>query len=94
MFGALASYLVMYVMLRLGGHSFSLTGVSIAGGIAHNVGQLTAASLVLGTTKIYYYLPFLLGAGVVTGIFVGWAAKHLIESLRRIDPFSMFHTET
>lgn len=94
MFGALASFLVMYVMLRLGGHNFSLTGVSIAGGIAHNIGQLTAASLVLGTTKIYYYLPFLLGAGVVTGIFVGWAAKHLIESLRRIDPFGMFHTES
>ncbi|MOA70443.1 Heptaprenyl diphosphate synthase component I [compost metagenome] len=55
----------------------------------HNVGQLTAASIVLGTTKIYYYFPFLLVSGVITGIFVGLAAKHLIQALDRIEWFRL-----
>lgn len=87
LFGALSSFVVMYVMLRIGRNSFSLTGISIAGGAAHNVGQLTAASIVLGTSKIYYYFPFLLITGVVTGIFVGLAARYLIQSLQRIELF-------
>lgn len=89
LFGALGSFGIMYAMLKLGESSFSLTGVSVAGGIAHNVGQLAAASLVLGTTAIFYYLPFLLGAGVATGVFVGWAARHLVSAFRRIDLVSM-----
>lgn len=87
LFGALSSFLVMYILLRFASNSFSLAGISVAGGVAHNLGQLTAASIVLGTTKIYYYLPFLLAAGVVTGIFVGFASRHLITSLNRIDLF-------
>lgn len=85
--GAFGSFIVMLIMLRLGRNMFSLMSISIMGGIAHNVGQLTAASLVLGTTKIYYYFPFLLIAGVVTGIFVGMAAKQLIHSMNRIEWF-------
>lgn len=88
--GALGSFLVMLAMIRLARNSFSLSGISIMGGVAHNLGQLTAASIVLGTTKIYYYLPFLLVSGIVTGIFVGIAVKHLIASLDRLEWFRSF----
>lgn len=87
LFGSLSSFIIMYAMLKLGRGSFSLTGVSVMGGIAHNIGQLTAASFVLNTTKIYYYLPFLLIAGAVTGIFVGLVSGKLIASLKRIEWF-------
>jgi heptaprenyl diphosphate synthase len=86
-FGAALSFLVMYAMLRLGRNQFSLIGVSVVGGITHNIGQLLAASLVLGTTGIFYYLPVLLIAGIVTGIFVGMATRYLVSSLRRIGLF-------
>lgn len=86
-FGALSSFVVMYVMVRLGRNSFSLIGISIIGGIAHNAGQLSAAALVLGTASIYYYFPFLLVSGVVTGIFVGLAARYLLSSLAKLDMF-------
>lgn len=89
--GALSSFLMMYVLLRFGKNIFSLMGVSVAGGVAHNAGQLFAASIVLGTMKIYYYLPLLLVSGVVTGIFVGLASRHLIVSLNRIDLFNMMN---
>jgi heptaprenyl diphosphate synthase len=79
-------------MLRVGRNSFSLLGVSVMGGIAHNAGQLAAASIVLGTTKIFYYFPFLLVAGIVTGIFVGMAAKQLIVSMNRMEWFRTLAT--
>ncbi len=87
--GAVSSYIVMLLMLRFGAGSFSLIGISVIGGIAHNLGQLSAASIVLGTTKIYYYLPFLLIAGVVTGVFVGAASKQLIAALDRLQLFGV-----
>lgn len=86
-FGAVFSFIVMYVMLRLGRNQFSLVGISVVGGITHNIGQLVAAALVLGTTGIFYYLPILLVAGVVTGVFVGMATRYLVSSLRRIGLF-------
>ncbi|TLS48572.1 Gx transporter family protein [Paenibacillus antri] len=85
--GGLLSFAVMYALLRLGRDRFSLIGVSVAGGIAHNIGQLTAATFVLGTSKIFYYLPFLMVAGIATGIFVGFAAKTLIRALGRLPLF-------
>ena len=85
--GATFSFAVMFVMLRAGREAFSLIAVSVAGGIAHNIGQLGGAALVLGSTKIFYYLPFLLGAGIVTGLFVGLAARQLIASLNRVPLF-------
>lgn len=85
--GALASFAVMWLLLRFGRGAFSLAAVSVAGGVAHNLGQLTAAALVLGTSRIYYYLPVLLAAGIVTGVFVGLAARYLIRTLARIGLF-------
>lgn len=86
-FGAIASFIVMLVMMRLGRNAFSLLGVSIAGGIAHNLGQLTAAMIVLKSAIIYTYLPMLLVTGIVTGIFVGIAVKYLISSLSNLSFF-------
>lgn len=89
MMGALGSFIVMALLLRYGRDFFSLIGISVAGGVAHNFGQLTVASLVLGTTRIYYYLPFLMISGMVTGVFVGLASRYLIDSLARIDRFRL-----
>lgn len=87
--GALSSFLLMYVMVRFCSKLFSFMMISVAGGIAHNLGQLLAASIVLGTSKIFYYLPFLLLAGVATGLFVGAASNHLIQSLNRLQLFAV-----
>jgi len=86
-FGATLSFMIMYAMLRLGKDQFSLIGISIIGGITHNIGQLVAAALVLGTTGIFYYMPVLLVTGVVTGVFVGMATRYLVSSLDRIGLF-------
>ncbi|MCL6457844.1 MAG: Gx transporter family protein, partial [Gorillibacterium sp.] len=65
-----------------------LIAISIVGGIAHNVGQLFAASIVLGSTTIFYYLPLLLISGVVTGVFVGIATTYLVGSISKLGLFN------
>ncbi|MCI3919428.1 Gx transporter family protein [Paenibacillus sp. TRM 82003] len=90
--GALLSFAGMYVLLKLGKDRFSLIGVSIVGGILHNVGQLGTATFVLGTSKIFYYLPFLMLSGIATGVFVGLAARYLIASLKKLPLFETLET--
>lgn len=92
--GTLFSFLVMYALLKLGRGKISLIGISVLGGVAHNVGQLTAAVLIFKSTKIFYYLPPLMLLGVLTGIFVGIAAKYVTTSLSKLSLFNPFAPET
>ncbi|MGN7359428.1 Gx transporter family protein [Paenibacillus sp. SAF-054] len=90
LFGSLLSFVVMALLMKLGRRQFSLIGISIAGGIAHNIGQLAAASIVFSTLNIFYYLPALLISGIATGILVGIAVKYLVPSLSRLALFNAF----
>ena len=74
--GGLLSLLMMALLKRLS--PFSLLGVSLAGGVTHNVGQWCAALLVMPVSALLYYLPFLLIAGALTGLLVGFLARLLI----------------
>ncbi len=67
--GALLSLAVMGALQRTG--LFSTIGVSAAGGVFHNIGQLIAAVLVVETVSLLGYLPVLIAAGTVTGILIG-----------------------
>ncbi|MBU5440682.1 Gx transporter family protein [Paenibacillus sp. MSJ-34] len=87
LFGSLFSFAVMYILMAVSGKRLSLIGVSIAGGIAHNIGQLAAAGIVIRSSTVFYYLPVLLLTGVATGIFVGIAAKYAIRALSQIPLF-------
>lgn len=54
---------------------------SIFGAIAHNIGQILVAALIMQTTTVFFYLPFLLISGIITGIFTGLCAQSLINRL-------------
>lgn len=69
MAGGLLSFLVMVLMKKT--KKFSITGISMGGGVFHNIGQLLVAFIVVETKSIFYYLPVLLVAGVVTGFLNG-----------------------
>ena len=56
--------------------------VSVAGGILHNVGQIGAASVMLGANVVTYYLPFLMISGTIAGIVVGVASALLISKVK------------
>ena len=54
------------------------------GGITHNIGQIAVAAILMGTSKIVYYLPVLIGAGLLTGFLLGIAAKAVINRLEKV----------
>lgn len=77
--GGLLSFLIMWALLRSG--KFSTAGVSLAGGAAHNLGQLAAAAVVLGTVRVVAYLPALLLCGVTAGALNGVCAAAVLHRL-------------
>ena len=76
--GALISFVCMVSARRLG---LSLYGVSMAGGVFHNVGQLLIAVFLVQTVEVGYYAPFLLLAGLVTGLLIGVLGKELLRRM-------------
>lgn len=78
--GGLVSFLVMVLLKKNG--SFSVMGVSIAGGVSHNIGQLFVAMAVVQTYRAEAYLPVLLAAGALTGLLVGTGANEMLKRLR------------
>ena len=77
--GASLSLLVMTLLRRRQG--FSIMGISIAGGVSHNIGQLLVAMLIVENTSLMYYAPALLVSGVVTGFLIGILTS---ETIKRI----------
>ena len=67
--GAALSFVVMLLLQKTG--KFSMLGVSIAGGVFHNIGQILVAMAVLVTAELMWYLPALLLAGIVAGVCIG-----------------------
>ena len=57
---------------------FSETGVSVAGGVAHNAGQILVAIALLGNVRLVYYYPVLVLSGVAGGVLTGLPAAMLI----------------
>lgn len=79
--GAMLSFAVMALLKKT--DKFSIVGVSIAGGVFHNVGQIIVAALAVENVRMAYYLPFLLVSGVVTGMLIGIVAKTALGYLKR-----------
>lgn len=68
--GALFSYLALFLIIRLHNKVFSFIGISSVCSFLHGFGQLCMAYIIVGRT-VMYYLPIMLIACVITGIFTG-----------------------
>lgn len=77
--GAVFSFAAMLAGRRIG--CFSPMGVSVLGGVFHNIGQIVVAMLVVETYYVGYYMPFLIVAGTVTGAVLGVAVLELMPYL-------------
>lgn len=76
--GAIFSILAMQLMKSL--RHFGTSGISISGGLAHNLGQIFVAMLVLGPSLIYY-LPYLILGGCISGFLIGLLATLILSHL-------------
>ena len=77
--GGVLSITVMLLLRRTG--LFSMTGVSAAGGVFHNVGQLIIAFIFLNGTVLVYYIPLLTISGTVCGSLTGLVAHIITERI-------------
>ena len=79
--GALLSLGMMFLLKKW--NFLSIIGVSVAGGVFHNVGQILMAMLLLGTAELGYYLIVLTVTGTISGILIGLCGGMLVK---RISP--------
>ncbi len=77
--GGVLSLLCMIAAKKSG--LFGRTGVSVIGGVMHNVGQLAVAAAVVENAQIFWYLPVLMASGIVTGALIGLLAGLVMERL-------------
>lgn len=85
--GALLSFIIMVVIKEGLKDKVSIIGVSAAGAVFHNIGQLLVASFIVKNIGVMLYLPFLSIAGIVTGIFVGMAANYSVGHMYSLPFF-------
>ncbi len=79
--GGVLSFVVMYLMKKT---KLSVIGVSMLGGVCHNIGQIIVAAIIMETVRIAYYLPVLLVAGLITGFLMGIISKLVTDRFNKI----------
>ena len=86
LFSLLGGVTAMLVMIALRHcRRLSVYGVSVGGAAAHNIGQMAAACITLGSTMVLGYLPFLLAVSLVTGTLTGFVTALLMRATQHIQ---------
>jgi len=82
--GGLMSLFSMTIVKNLLKDKVSIIGVSGAGAVSHNIGQLLVASAIVRNLSVMLYLPVLTFIGIGTGIFIGITANYIIGHMIKI----------
>lgn len=88
--GGFLSYFAMLVVKQLGPERVSIIGISVLGGVMHNIGQISVAALFAKSFSVMNYLPILSISGILAGFAVGFAGNFL---LGRISVLRVYHKE-
>ena len=80
--GAILSLIVMLLLKKL--NFLSSVGVSVAGAIMHNLGQIVVAMVLMQTSEIGYYMIVLAITGTISGIFIGLCGSFLVKRFDNI----------
>jgi len=80
--GTVLSLVVMMLLYK--SPVFSKIGVSLAGGVSHNVGQIICAALMMETPGLVWYLPVLLVSGCFCGVIIGFLGGFLVDRFERV----------
>lgn len=75
--GGFLSVSSMLIIKRVLGQKVSPIGVSVAGAVWHNIGQVTMAVLIMSNYRIYIYLSYLIIIGMISGVGIGILANGL-----------------
>ena len=78
--GGVLSTIVMCFLNRT--KRFGMIGVSVTGGVTHNIGQLLVAMFVLKSIDLKYYSGFLIICGILTGVLTGIICITVMKNIR------------
>ncbi len=81
MAGGMTSFIVMVIMKKT--DRFSIKGVSVTGGVMHNIAQIVVASVMLKTKAVFSYLPVLIIAGTIMGVLVGVISSFVVPAVKK-----------
>ena len=79
--GAFLSIVLMAAFKKI--NAFSVVGISIIGGVAHNLGQIIVAIFLFDTVQIGYYMAVLAVTGTIAGVLIGLAGSVLLKRLEK-----------
>lgn len=82
--GGILSLVMMFLVKTLLKDKVSIIGISGAGAVSHNIGQLLVASYIVRNFSVMLYLPVMTFIGIGTGIFIGIAANYIIGHMSKI----------
>ena len=80
--GAALSLVLMVLLKKI--DNFSTIGVSVAGAVSHNLGQILVAVFLFDTVQLGYYMIILAITGSIAGVFIGIGANLLIKRTQSI----------
>ena len=80
--GAVLSLILMVLLKKI--DNFSTVGVSVAGAVSHNLGQILVAVFLFDTVQLGYYMIILAITGSIAGVFIGIGANLLIKRTQSI----------
>lgn len=84
--GGILSFFAMILCMKIFGKE-CLWFTGVCGGVFHNIGQIFAAAVVMGTNAVFAYLPWLVlfgtGAGLFCGLTAGFFVRHLKNAQKK-----------
>ena len=82
--GGLLSLLVMWLLYYHCPLRPTWFILSVCGALAHNIGQLLGASVILSTAVSLYYAPVMLVLGLVMGMLTSVTLRAMLPALGRL----------
>ena len=80
--GGILSFVIMLLLKKT--DFFGIAGVSMAGGVAHNIGQLFCAMVLLRLPAVFSYLSYLMFIGIITGVLIGIIVEEILKRMKKV----------
>lgn len=80
--GGILSFVIMFLLKKT--DFFGIAGVSMAGGVAHNIGQLFCAMVLLKLSAVFSYLSYLMFIGIITGALIGIIVEEVLKRVVKV----------
>ncbi len=91
--GGIACLLFEVILLKLLGKKY-ICEISVVGAMVHNTVQVLCAALITGTFTVFYYLPLLLIAAIITGAFCGMCVYLTDKKISKLNRKGVYNDKS